>query len=398
MIKEYVYTKKRYVILFKIIDSIGTFIFGMVGFFINRQKGAPIKKIAVVELAHIGDVLAITPALDALRKKFPEAWIAAVVSPWGKDIMVGNPDVSEIIVYRASWLDRVEKKPFSLSRTLSFINLMHKKRFDLGIDIRGDCRSILLMWFCGIKKRVGYGFAGGKFLLTDVKPFDVERRQDKHQVDHNIELVRSIEEGKKSDTMARAYKIFFSNHDVVYIDTFLEKNGISKDDVIVAFHCGSGLPTKQWPIERFALLIEKIINSYCLKIIVVGGSEEEGLAERLTSLTSVMFINAVGKTNIKQLAALLKRCRLFVGGDSGVMHVASAVKTPIVAIWGGHNKPEHWRPLADMDIVIYKHIDCRPCGRTRCSELTCLSLISIDEVFSAFAAQMRTVSNVNTTL
>ncbi|PIU42085.1 MAG: hypothetical protein COS99_02065 [Candidatus Omnitrophica bacterium CG07_land_8_20_14_0_80_42_15] len=389
MAKKYIYVKRSNIILFEIIDFLGAIIFGLIGFFKIKKKPFEINKIAVIELTHAGDVLATTPALSLLKKKFPNASIAIVVSPWSKDVVTDNPDIDEVIVYRASWFDRIGKLPFSLTETMAFIRTMRKKHFDLGIDMRGDFRNILLMYLCGIKKRIGYGFAGGSFLLTDIKPFNIEKRQDKHQIEHNLDIVCSIKDGNECYTNDKAFKIYFSESDSDYIERLLRDKGITKNDFLIAIHPGSGLTSKCWPIERFAALMERISKKYKSNIIVIGGSSEKDLVAVLKAASKASFIDAVGKTNIKQLAALLKRCRLFVGGDSGVMHIASAVNTPIVAIWGGHNKMSHWRPLTGDAVVVYKDIECRPCGLAKCDHLRCLKLISVDDVFEGIACQMK---------
>ena len=375
-----------------IADFVGGIIFAIAGFLKRPRKDFEVKKITVIELAHLGDVLAVTPALNLLRKRFPDASITAVVSPWGRGILEGSPDLDEIVTYRASWFDRIEKERFSLYETISFLRIMRRKRFDLGLDMRGDFRVILLMWLCGIKKRAGYDFAGGKFLLTDIVSIDAEKRQDTHQIDHNLNLVSSIGGGAGVEGHDRTLRIFYSETDLARAEEFLKERGVLKSDFLIAVHLGSGLASKCWPIERFALLIEKLVEKGKTRIVLVGGPEEMPLVEKIGPSPLPKVINAVGKTGVKQLAALLKRCDLFVGGDSAVMHVASAAATPIVAIWGGHNKPSHWMPLGKEDIVIHKKVRCGPCGLKTCDDLKCLKLITVEDVLDALEKQMRRLS------
>ena len=387
--KRYIYVKKRYVILVSIIDFVGSMIFAVINYLKGARRKFKIEKIAVIELAHIGDVLAITPAIHLLRKRFPDASITAIVSPWSKDVLSGNTDVNDIITYRAAWFDRIDRKSFSLSETMSFVRSMRGRGYDMGVDMRGDFRAILLIWLCGIKKRVGYGCAGGKFFLTDIVPFEPEKRQDAHQVDHNLNLIRAIDGGMVYEEADRRLRIFYSDRDIEYIDGFLRDRGISSGDFLIAVHPGSGLPAKRWPLKNYTLLIDKIIERYGAGIVLVGGHEEECLTVELGPSILPKVINAAGKTSINQLAALLKKCGLFVGGDSAVMHIASAMATPIVAIWGGHNKPSHWMPLGRTDIVIHKDVYCAPCGLRQCGDLKCLKLITIDDVMGGIEVQMK---------
>lgn len=377
MNKRYVYVKKRYIFLFSLTDAIGYFIRAVFRTVIPFSSNtlSDVKKIVVIELAHLGDVLAATPAMRLLRKKFPDARITCVVSPWGKDIVSGNPDIDEIIVYRASWFDRLDKKPFSLMETLAFIKQLRRQRFDLGIDMRGDVRVIFLMWLGKIKYRIGYGFTGGGFLLSKAVPFDARKRQDTHQIDHDINLIRAIDFGRQMDAIDRKMLVFFSEQDKAYIEGYLEENSISAEDFLIAVHSGAGLAVKCWPVEKFRLLIGQLFEKYRVKIILVGGPHELGYAH---ALDTKGIVNAIGYTSIKQLAALLKRSQLFIGADSGLMHIASALGTPIVAIWSGQGKPSLWTPLSEKNIIIDKP----------------LADIAVEDVMSAVSKQMEQLKDI----
>ena len=354
--RRYVYIKKGYTFLFGLIDIVGYFIRAVLKIILPAISKAPgeVKRIVIIELAHLGDLLVTTPALRLLRKRFPRAQITVVVSPWSKGVITKNPDIDEVILYRASWFDRIEKKRFSLKETLSFIRTLRRGDFDLGIDMRCDVRVILLLWLGRVRYRVGYGFTGGGFLLSQVVPFDVKKRQDRHQIDHNINLVKAIGPGRKIDSVDKRMALYFSSADKRYIEEYLKANSITEKDFLIAIHLGTGLPSKSWPVEKFDLLVDKILEKYKVKIILVGGPQEVHLGEKVASSKDANVVNSIGRTSIKQLAALLKRCRLFIGGDSGLMHIASAAEIPIVAIWSGQAKPSLWRPLSEEDIVIDK--------------------------------------------
>jgi lipopolysaccharide heptosyltransferase II len=387
MSKRYIYKKKKYIFLAYLIDFFGLLLYKPLSFFKKPSPETLAKKIVVVELAHIGDVLAITPALNVLRKRFPESSITVVVAPWAQDILTGNPDVDEILVYKTPWFERATKASFSFSEAINLIKLLRLRAFDMGIDLRGDIRNILFMKLGGIRKRIGYAFSGGDFLLTDVIPFDVSKRQDKHQIEHNINFISHIKEGKPYQASAPALKLSFSKEDRLYVDKVLNDNNITTGDFLIAVHAGAGTATKRWPVERFSLLIEEILRKYKVKIILVGGREERNLL-KLPDLGRDL-VNLTGETSIKQLAALLSRCNLFIGGDSGVMHIAASQGTPIIAIWGGQNKPSHWKPLTDTAIIIHKEVNCSPCGLTKCKSLKCLNSISVDDVLKVVERLMQ---------
>lgn len=359
MSKRYVYVKRRYVFLFALVDALGYFIRGIFNavFPIAYDLSGQIKKIAVIELAHLGDVLVATPAIRLLKKKFPDASITCVLSPWSEDIISGNPDIDEIIIYRASWFDRIDKKPFSLKETASFIRQLRQKRFDLGIDMRGDVRVIFLMWLAGIKYRVGYAFTGGGFLLSNAVLFDAGKRQGTHQIDHNINLIKAIDFGKDVQSLDRRMTVSFSESDKSYIEGYLKANAVVTGDFLIAVHPGAGLAAKRWPSERFNLLIDRILEGHRVKIALVGGPHEADLTKRFSARMRADVVNTIGSTTIKQLAALLKRCSLFIGADSGLMHVASAMEIPMVIIWSGNAKTTLWGPLSQGAVVIDKLLE-----------------------------------------
>jgi len=381
MNKRYIYKKKKYIFLAYLLDFLGFLLYRPSSFFKKQPLDIKIKKIVVVELAHIGDVLAITPALNVLRKKFPESSITVVVAPWAQDILAGNPDVDSVLVYGTPWFERSKKAKFSLSETIKLIKLLRLNDFDMGLDLRGDIRNIFFMRLGRVKKRIGYAFSAGGFLLTDIIPFDVKRRQDRHQIEHNINFVSQIKEGKPYQGSEAALRLFLSEEDIRYADKIFNNNSITAEDFLIAIHPGAGTATKRWPPERFSLLIEGILKKYKVKIILIGSAADKSSLKLPDAEKN--FIDLTGKTSIKQLAAILRRCNLFIGGDSGVMHVAEAQNVPIIAIWGGQNKPSHWRPLADTAIIIHKEVSCSPCGLVECKTIKCLKNISVDDVLEA---------------
>ncbi|MDD4955627.1 MAG: glycosyltransferase family 9 protein [Candidatus Omnitrophica bacterium] len=387
MSKRYIYKKKIYIFLAYLIDFLGFLLYRPFSFLRKQPAGMAVEKILVIEFAHIGDVLAITPALNILRKKFPESLITVAVAPWAKDILAGNPDVDEIMVYETPWFERSKRPGFSFGQARNFIRILRSKKFDMAIDLRGDIRNIFFMKLSGARKRIGYSFSGAGFLLTDIMEFDVEKRQDKHQVEHNINFVLSIKEGNTCEPVSPALKLFLSKEDRDYADSIFKSENIKSGDFLIAVHPGAGTATKRWMPERFSSLIEEILKKYKAKILLVGGKGEADLLK--LPAADGDLINLTGKTSIKQLAAILDRCNLFIGGDSGVMHIAEAQNIPVIAIWGGQNKPGHWKPLSKGAVVIHKEVYCSPCGLIECKTLKCLGAISVEDILGIVDEHIR---------
>ena len=393
--KKYVYLKKRYVVLFTIIDFIGSlfcFLFRSVKKTETESPRDP-KNILVVELANIGDVLAVTPCLRLLKKKFQGVNVCCLVSPLCRDLLVGNPNVDEIIVFENSWFTD-KRKLFPLKDYIRLAGKIRSFKFDLGIDMRGDVRVILLMGIAGVRYKVGYGITGGGFFLNKEVDFDVKSRQDVHQADHNLNLIRNIEGGRKlddKDYSDKRFDIFYSEEDINKVNKLLEENGVSSDDRLIAVHPGGRLQAKRWPVENFSRLIDLIIEREKVKVVLVGGEEEEGLEDSVldSCRRKESLVSFVGKTNLNEIAFLISKCRMFIGNDTGVMHIAEAVGTPAVVIWGGHSKPSHWSPLNSNSVVIHRQVDCEPCGLDMCGDLKCLKQISVSEVFNLIEHKLR---------
>jgi ADP-heptose:LPS heptosyltransferase len=174
-----------------------------------------------------------------------------------------------------------------------------------------------------------------------------------------------------------------------YIKSLLLKYGINEKDKLVVIHPGASCPSKIWPLERFSKLVDKLIDTYRVKAIVIGGADNRALfcveAVKKFMLQEAVFLP--NKLNVQQLAALFKKASLFVSNDSGPVHIAVAVNTPVVAIFGRNQpglSPTRWGPLGPRDIALHKNIGCKICLAHNCKRgFECLKAISVEEVFSS---------------
>jgi len=171
------------------------------------------------------------------------------------------------------------------------------------------------------------------------------------------------------------------------VEDFLSSKGIGRGDIIVGIHPGASCPSKRWPVERFAALADKIIADFRVKVVIIVGPSDMGLGDRAASLSRRGAVNLAGILSIRELAAFLKRCALFISNDSGPVHISVAVGTPVVSIFGRNEKglsPERWRPLGKEDAVIHKEVGCKRCLAHNCRiSFKCLKNISVDEVYDA---------------
>ncbi|MBI3399616.1 MAG: glycosyltransferase family 9 protein, partial [Deltaproteobacteria bacterium] len=149
----------------------------------------------------------------------------------------------------------------------------------------------------------------------------------------------------------------------------------------IGFHVGSGCPSKLWPVERFADLMERVYGKLKAQIVVVGGFEDIRLIKKLEGLLSFKPIVMAGKTTFEQTAAVIKRCSLFIGNDSLPVHIAAAVEVPVIVLFSAANDWQRWRPYGNDVTVVCKDVPCKGCEKAVCDSMECMNLITVDEVF-----------------
>lgn len=335
---------------------------------------ADVKKILVIRIDRIGDVVLSTPTLRALREHFPQAHIALMLRPETEALLLENPSINEIIIY--------EKRGFIES--LRFILDLRKRRFDLAIDLIWDypLKSALLVYLSGAKYRLGYDIAGrGIFFNVRV----TSDKKDKHTIERTLDVVRTV----GVDTPNREPEIVVSSQSKKAIYEFLSQHNISQEDLVVGIHPGGHYPTQRWSKEGFARVGDEIAKRYGAKVIIVGSSGETELVQGVVGLMETEPVNMAG-TSLEQLIALIDRCYLFICNNSGPLHIAVALKTPTVSTMGP-TIPQRWWPIGDNHMVIRKDLPCSPCNLGYCPREThdCMRLITPEEVIETVKRQMK---------
>lgn len=332
------------------------------------------QRILVVRTDRIGDVLLSTPVISALRAAYPFAYIAMMVRPYAKDILEGNPDLDQIILY-----DR-DGKHKSWQRSFKFARNLKKKRFDVAIVLHPTNRAHIVTFFAGIKKRIGYDRKLG-FLLTD-RIRHTKHLGEKHELEYSLDLVRYL------GILPEEKNIFMplSPASEEWVRELFAKEGLSANDKLLAIHPGASCPSKIWPNERFAQVADKLAGKYGFKVLIVAGPKDISLAQNIVKHMHSPAINLAGKTSVSQLASILKRCRLFISNDSGPVHVASAVGTPVISIFGRSQKglsPLRWGPTGKHDRVAQGTVGCVECLAHNCVRgFVCLKAVTVDYVLN----------------
>jgi lipopolysaccharide heptosyltransferase II len=314
-----------------IIDAIGCLLFSWLR--LRRLKGP--KRILLIRLEHVGDVLLATPAFKALRKRYPDARIDVLAREFTAPILKGNRNVDRVITWNAPWLSKLGKKA-AWSSVPRMVRALRKEHYDLAVDFHGDIRNILLASTVA-HYRIGFGARGFGFLLNKTAPYRG------HTIDRNLGLAKTL----GSDVRDRAMELHVSQGDGRFARSHLK----GKNWACIA--PGSGRPEKNWVTERWAALADRMIEQYGVKIALTGSQGEAILVKDIISKmrNRGRVLDLSGKTSLAQLAAVVKQCTLVVCPDSGTMHIARALEVPVVGLFTVEN-PREW----GYDEPRYQHV------------------------------------------
>jgi heptosyltransferase-2 len=301
------------------------------------------KNILIVRTDRIGDVVLTTPSITALREQYPNAKIAVLVSPLTRELVDGNSCLDEVLVD-----DRTgEHKGFGYFK---LIGLLRREHFDVAVIYHTKRRTNLACFLAGIPVRIGYKNDKFGFLLN--RPVvDTRQKGEKHEAQYCLDILKKV--GIDSSDLKMYLPV--NEESILWIERFCDEHEINKNDQLIAIHSGASDPSKRWSEDHFAELIDNLIERYSAKIIMTGSFEEKDGAKRIISAVSGHVIDLTGKTTVGQLAALITRCDLLVSNDSGPVHIAAGVGTPVVSIFTRNQpgiNPERWKPLSERSRVI----------------------------------------------
>lgn len=337
------------------------------------------KRILIIRLDRIGDVLLSTPAIKAVRDSCPDSHIAILVRPYARDIIEGNPYINEVIFYDK---DRAQK---GLLATLGLVAGLRKKRFNLAIVLHPTARSHLVSFLAGIPERIGYGKKLG-ILLTRRIPHKKQYGL-KHEIDYTLDLIRYAMDGVSEENIARSLYIPVSKASEHKIEKILTKNGVKNGTLLIALHPGASCPSKRWPAEKFAAVADALVDRRSADIVIISGVDNAEFGNKVASSMRNEAINLSGQTSVGDLASLFRRTSLLISCDSGPVHVACAVGAPVVAIFGRSDRglsPTRWGPTGERDIILHKYVGCDTCLAHNCDKgFKCLEAVTVEEVLAA---------------
>lgn len=307
-----------------------------------------------------------TPTVTALRRAFPAAWIAALARAPLMGLLEDNPHLSEVLSGDAA------------GAHLPFPHLLKKKGFDLILLLPNSFRSALLAFLCGPPYRVGYATDHRRLLLTNFLETDGHSRPV-HQVESYLNLLRVLdiqpEEGELLVPVGPQARAF--------AEAVWAAQGIGPQQLVIGLSPAAAFgPSKCWPAEYYARLADRLVTELGAAVFFFGHRTERRQVEGIVGRMQQPAVSMAGKDDLQKLAAMLQRCHLLISGDTGPMHLARAVGTPVVALFGPTD-PRLTAPYGGESVVIRREVPCSPCFKQVCPiQHPCMTGITVEEVFN----------------
>ncbi len=412
-VRAYRYSKLRWRVLVRLLDAVGTLLMRAWRTFRPQRPFGPPRKILLVQLDHLGDAVLSSPLIARLRAAYPAARLDVLASASNRALFEADPCLNHVHVADRNWFER---RPegwglWSVVWRLGF--WLRPERYDLGIDVRGDVLSVLVLALAGIPRRVGWAMGGGGFLLTDL----AEWVPGRHEVRSRLALLEPLELDDDeiprvlvpiSDRdralvhllMRRAWtagrraiavrekvvvgaRLWSNREDPIHDDPDgLHAGRFGDVAPLLAVHLGAGTAAKRWPVAHWTALLERFLDDGW-RVVVVGGREDASAAEALPAHPNLR--DWTGQLTVTETAAVLERAEMFLGADSGPAHLAASVGVTSVVLFSGTNQSGQWRPWSRRTLVLRQPVPCRPCHQKTCplADHPCMTGLDPDRVYRA---------------
>ena len=361
------------------------------------QTWSHVKKILLIRLDNLGDVLLTTPAFHAVREALPEAHLTLLASPVGAQVGQLDPDINETIIYQAPWMDPWHKLDQNSQREQQMIALLKGQHFDAAIIFTSFRQSSLpaayLCYLADIPLRAAASIDGPGLLLT-TRHKHPERMM--HEVERGLDLVGAL--GITSSERSMVLHVPEEARQAIkqQIAKYRDQQPAEKQRSLIVVHPGCSMPARTYPWEMYVEVIKLLIQQFQALIIITGAQEEQELVGRIqNALTADEKAETVGLAGVlpfPELCALIEQADLMITNNTGPMHIAAALKTPTIALFALTNPPEQWGPWMVPHRQLYHEVACRICYSRICPyQHECLRLVSPQLVVEAVNSLLQEV-------
>jgi 3-deoxy-D-manno-octulosonic-acid transferase/heptosyltransferase-1 len=342
--------------------------------------------ILIVKLSAIGDVIHTLPALNAIRECYPAANITWLVEAAAADLIIGHRALDRVIVSkRKQWARQLKgpERATAFKELRIFFRAFRDTDYDIVIDFQSLLKRGVMVWLAPGKRKIGFGKGmqhqehSYLFLNERVPPVDMEI----HALTRGLILLEAI--GIKSRKVV--YDVPVSESDHAAIAALLRDRQITGTRPMVAMNPVALWETKMWLTDRFAALADRLIRVHGMEVVFTGGPDDRIEIDNIRQMMTAPAANLAGRTTLKMLAALYQRSALLVTTDTGPMHLAAAVDTPVVALFGP-TAPWRTGPFGVGHQVIQSPFSCSPCFKRQCETNDCMAAITVDVVWEGINA------------
>ncbi|MCI5224023.1 MAG: lipopolysaccharide heptosyltransferase II [Candidatus Electrothrix sp. AR4] len=322
----------------------------------------------------IGDAIMTTPAVRSIRRNFPEAKITLLALPWVADVFAACPHIDHIFIYDKQGRHQGLRGKLRLAADL------REEGYDLTILLQNAFEAALITFLARIPVRGGYTTDGRGLLLTH----RVRKHPDigtKHQVHYYQEML----EGLGLQRSDNALELFLDPAAVQEADDLLKEALQGKEVPIIGLNPGAAYgPAKCWPATKYAKLAGRLFDETGGLVVIFGTAADQEAAAKISASAGELVLDLTGKTTLALALACIARCHVFVTNDSGLMHVAAALNTPLVAVFGSTDHIATG-PFSEQTTVVRQPIQCSPCMQTHCSKghFQCMEAITVETVEKA---------------
>ena len=351
-------------------------------------EAAAVREVLVLRLDRIGDVLMSLPALHDLRAALPGARIRLAVGRWSEPIARSAP-VDDVLVWSAPWVGRAAEGADKLLALAGRARGLRGVQLDLALDLQGDVRANVLMALTGARRRAGYANTGGAWLLTDVIPLD----ETVSWVEQNRLAVAQVVGRAPGQGRPDA----LNDADRAFARELFTRLGLEARRPLVGVHPSGGRPVKQWDVPRWGEVAGRLQREFGATILITGGEGDRALAETVARALPRRAFDLTGKLSVRETLAVIAQLDLFLSPDTGPMHMAAAVGTPSVSVFGPSDPVRYFSaPPGPRHVVVRRELWCSPCNLIRrppaeCTgvEPECLRAVTVEDVYTAAAGLLR---------
>ena len=327
--------------------------------------------ILIVRTDRIGDLILTLPAARIIKKHYPECRVTFLVRDYTRELALNNPYIDEVITLTETG----GKFDFFAN-----YNIIRKKNFDAAVTVYPRFSLALLLFMAGIKKRAGTGYRWYSFLFNK-KIYEHRRYGDKHELVHNINLLKSIGIEETVTEKDVVYGLSPSEENRIKAAEALAEMGIAPDRPMVIFHPGSRGSSVDLPAAKMKELIKKTSEETGANVLLTGNNEEKEFCAGFALNENIY--NACGRFNLGELTAVIEKARLLIANSTGPLHIAAALGINVIGFFPKIQglSPARWAPFTEKRNIFVPPINCTGCSRKQCEELDCMNHIDTELVF-----------------